>query len=59
MQETRKSEENQDTKNVGLNKAGDPGSTPSQAEGDRETVEADLKEKEQEGFFDKNQKNNQ
>lgn len=28
-----------------LNKAGDPGSTPGSAEGDRETVEQDLQEK--------------
>lgn len=59
MHEKGKTQENEDAKAVGLNKAGDPGSTPSQAEGDLETVEADLKEKEREGFFDKNQKNNQ
>lgn len=38
-----------------LNKAGDPGSTPGTAEGDRETVEADLQEKKREGFFEENQ----
>ncbi len=30
-----------------LNKAGDPGSTPDTAEGDRETVEQSLREHEQ------------
>jgi hypothetical protein len=34
--------ENQGTK---TSKSGDPGSTPGSAEGDRETVEQDLKEK--------------
>jgi hypothetical protein len=29
--------------------AGDPGRTPGSAEGDRETVEEDLKDKEQQG----------
>ena len=42
-----------------LNKAGDPGSTPDTAEGDRETIEADIKEKEREGFFDKNKEGEQ
>lgn len=51
MQERENSQSNENNE---LNKAGDPGSTPDTAEGDRETVEADLKEKEREGFFEKN-----
>ncbi|HSK72632.1 MAG TPA: hypothetical protein VK892_13095 [Pyrinomonadaceae bacterium] len=53
MQERENSQSNESNE---LNKAGDPGSTPDTAEGDRETVEADLKEKEREGFFEKNKK---
>lgn len=56
MQDTKKTEETNDKKDdkkdIGLNTTGDPGSTPGAAEGDRETVEADLKEKQQKGFFE-------
>ncbi|HEY0004645.1 MAG TPA: hypothetical protein VGB17_07510 [Pyrinomonadaceae bacterium] len=33
----------------GLNDAGDPGSTPGTAEGERETVEQDIEDKEKKG----------
>lgn len=42
-----------DQKSQTGSKSGDPGRTPGSAEGDRETVEQDLKEK---GLDDKNDK---
>lgn len=43
-----KSEDN-DEKNKALNTSGDPGRTPGSAEGDEETVDEDIREKEAEG----------
>jgi hypothetical protein len=49
--------EDQGTKTATENQSGDPGRTPGSAEGDRETVEQDLEEKNlDEGGNDKNQK---
>lgn len=38
-----------ETKNDTLPQSGDPGRTPGSAEGDEETVDADIREKEAEG----------
>ncbi len=40
---------NKDDKNKSLSESGDPGRTPGSAEGDEETVDEDIREKEAEG----------
>jgi hypothetical protein len=41
--------ENKDDKNKLMNTSGDPGRTPGSAEGDEETVDEDIRQKEAEG----------
>lgn len=41
--------QNRDDENKSPNQSGDPGRTPGAAEGDEETVDADIREKEEEG----------
>ena len=41
--------ESRDEENKALNTSGDPGRTPGAAEGDEETIDEDIREKEAEG----------
>lgn len=41
--------ENKDAKNNAPTESGDPGRTPGSAEGDEETIDADIRQKEAEG----------
>ncbi len=41
--------ENKDDKSKSINTSGDPGRTPGSAEGDEETIDEDIRQKEAEG----------
>jgi len=47
--ENKQSESSTETKNKIPTASGDPGATPGSAEGDEETVDADIRQKEAEG----------